>query len=656
MTRRCLPLSLIAFALIAMLIFFGCSAKQTPPPAAVEAPAESAEAEAGMMGESPEAAMQPESPEAKEAEAKEAEALSLPTVPEGSVLHLIPEHILGLIYCPSLAELDARLNALAQELMPMAEPPELLASILADTFGAGFESLAELEEIGLDLNKDFAIFFTSLEPVFLSATVHLTEPEAIMQVIEMEAEGTAPVEYNGVTYWNAAGGGGSFAILDDILVFSQQPEVCENAIDAHQGNMQAVTKNADYAAFLTDAVASTAQLAVYFDIETIAPDLSASLKKGLAEMVDSLESAPESAAAAPVVEKVYGTLISLVVEQLKNVSLTLQVEGTDVQFAPFLTFKPDSELYKAIGEAPRELTLLGGLPDLVYFNGAMQMNPETLMKLGRFSMGLFMQRTPEQREIAEALFQQMDAFYEAQKGNMAFSMNFDGSIMPDMLYLCEIQAAQKVGTYMDEALLKQFDASAALMEDTMGRTPYARIYKDAHRGTPEMHNGVEIKSYVFPNFGLMFADMPFDVAPGLNWYYAVTEGHFLWTMGESSQSLKDALDRLAGTGTSLAANPSYQHLARKLGTAHHLFWAFSPMTVAKSLLPVLAQSDANNAAAMQMFSGMLMNLPETYSIGITAASSTRGQDKGVGAQLLITVGDFKQLIQMIAMMAGGSQG
>ena len=65
---------------------------------------------------------------------------------------------------------------LALDLLPTAEPPEVLASILADTFGAGFESLADLEEIGLDLNQDFAIFIASLAAPELSATVHLTEP------------------------------------------------------------------------------------------------------------------------------------------------------------------------------------------------------------------------------------------------------------------------------------------------------------------------------------------------------------------------------------------------------------------------------------------------------------------------------------------------
>ena len=85
-----------------------------------------------------------------------------------------------------------------------------MPAILADTFGAGFESLAELQEIGLDLEKDFAIFMNALDPQGLSATVHLTDSGAMRQVIEAESEGSAPTEYNGVPYWNASGGGGQF--------------------------------------------------------------------------------------------------------------------------------------------------------------------------------------------------------------------------------------------------------------------------------------------------------------------------------------------------------------------------------------------------------------------------------------------------------------
>ena len=152
----------------------------------------SPEAEVADKPHSPEAALKdkPHSPEAetankshspekeKHTETKPEETVPAPAIPEGSVLHLIPAQTIGLVYCPSLLELDYRINTLVTDLIPMDEAPEVLARILANTFGAGFENLAELEEIGLDLNRDFAIFMTTLGPPDLSAIVHLTGPEA----------------------------------------------------------------------------------------------------------------------------------------------------------------------------------------------------------------------------------------------------------------------------------------------------------------------------------------------------------------------------------------------------------------------------------------------------------------------------------------------
>ena len=703
MNRRCLPLSLIALALFAMLTFFGCGAKQTPPPTAAEAPAVPAEAEmpqepveAAEIEIAPDAPSLPTKPEESMTEETGAEETGeemppLPTVPEGSVLHLIPEQTLGLIYCPSLAELDARLNALVRDLMPMAEPPELLASILADAFGAGFESLEELEEIGLDLNRDFAIFFTSLEPMFLSATVHLLEPAAIMQVIETEAEGTAPVDYNGVTYWNAAGGGGSFAILDDVLVFSQQATVCENVIDTHQARMQSVTMNADYALFLTDVVAATNQLSVHFDFETVAPLLSASLQEELEGMVDSMESAPESAGIVPMVQQIFGSGLSLI-EEVKTLSLTLQVEGTDVQIAPSLTFIPDSKLHKALGEinayrvendnvvfglrkdttsqripSPNALrTTKNALPEHATMSGAIQVTPKTLLALGKFGFKFFPQDTPEQKAMLESLFERMRGFYEALTGDMAYAVNFSDSLVPDSLIVYQIQDAEKaqayIKTYMDEGFVAQMQVSMQLMRGMLApaiiNVPNADdvlgMYEGAGPGPSEMHNSVEIKSYTFPNFGKVFAqaEIPLPFPTIWNVYYAITEEHLFLVMGSSPQLLKDALDGMAGSGTTLVNHPSYQHLTKKLGTDNNVFYAISPIIALKSWMPLLAKMDPGNAAAMQMFSGMLTNLPDNYSIGFAAKARKDGMD----TKLLITLGDFRQLIQIIAMMAGGERG
>jgi len=135
-----------------------------------------------------------------------------------------------------------------------------------------------------------------------------------------------------------------------------------------------------------------------------------------------------------------------------------------------------------------------------------------------------------------------------------------------------------------------------------------------------------------------------------HWYYAFHEEQLFFAIG-SSDLIKAALDRKSGMGDSLSANASYQKLTGVLGTDNNLLLALSPMTLVKSLMPIVAKADPNAGAAMQMFAGMFMNVPETYSIGFSA----KAQEGGVGAKLLLTLGDFKQAVQMFLMMQNMGQ-
>ena len=665
MMKKCLSLPLIVLALLTAFIFVGCGAKETPPtPAIAEAPPtqesdESHEEREAVEQKSEEAHEELHTVEGEtEHETKPEEVMPAIEIPSSSVLHLIPQQTFGIIYCPSLAELDDRVNMLAMDLMPTAENPEVIAKILADTFGAGFESLAELQEIGLDLNQDFAIFMTSLDPPDISATVHLTDSAAMKQVIASESEGSAPTEYNGVSYWNAAGGGGSFAIIDDILVFTRSPEVCESVIDTYNGTKQPITMDPAYSPFLHDVSEGRAQLAAHFDFESIAPALSISIEEQSESIKDGLESDPAAMAAAPFFEGMFATVIDMLM-QLESLSATLTVEGTDVQLTPFLKFKSDGKIQNVLKEmVPNELTRLGELPNRAFMNGAFQGKPELIVQMSMFWLKMFSQDTdPKQAKMIESLIKQSEDFYEALAEEWSFSANFGDSLFPDYLIVYGLKDEQKAKTYMEEELLKQLKTSMEFAQKMIGDVPSLGMYEGAHQGESTMHNGVEIKSYIFPNFGAVLGEMPPE-ATGLmpdewHWYYAFADDQLLMAIG-SQELITMSLDNSAGidTGPRFSGEPSYEKLVATLGLENNLFLAISPMTMVKDLLPIIAKmSDPNTAAGMQMLSGMFMNLPENYSIGFSA----KVQGEGIGATLLLTLGDFKQLIQTFAMMQGMGQ-
>ena len=576
-------------------------------------------------------------------------------IPKESVLHQIPENTLGVIYCPSLLELDERINFLAANMMPPAGPAqEFLAQILASSFGAGFESLAELEDIGLDLNRDFVVFLTSLDPLSLSATVHLTDPEAMKQVIETEAEGSAPTEYKGVTYWSSAEGSGSFAILDDTLVFSQQPEVCENVIDIRNGTLNSIAHNPDYALFLTKIIEGKDQVAAYFNLESIIAPFSVTLKEELQSNIGDLKNNPATMVAVPIYENMFNGIIEFI-EELQSVSVTLQIEDTDVQLAPFLKLENDGKIQNILNKfTPDDLVLLNDLPNSAFINGGFQGNPQLLLDLNKSWLTAFMSENTEQNEVFEKILQQMEEVYESMGDEFSFSANFNDSIIPDYLVIYELKDEQKVKDYYDNHFLDNFNQMMQTMRDSMGELPQLAMYDGVYAGDPVMHNDVEIKTLIFPNFSAAFSEMPPEVAVLIpqewTWSYAFSQGHLFFALGEP-EIIKIALDGKAKIGESVADNESYQRLIERLGSDNNLFFAISPLTAAKSIMSIVSKADPNIAAPMQMFAGILMDVPENYSIGFSA----KVRDGGIGAKLLITLGDFKQLIQTFAVLSGMGQ-
>ncbi len=575
-------------------------------------------------------------------------------VAENSVLNLIPDTSLGVIYCPSLKELDDKINNAALKLVPqIGVSPELLAQILAESFDAGFGSLSELEEIGLDIEQDFAVFFNSLDPFFISAAVHLTDPEAIIEVIEAEADGGEPKEYNGVSYWTSADESGSFLIIDNILVFSQLAEVCENVIDISKGTVPTIVNHPDYASFIGNIINGFDQLAVYINLETIIDQFIELFKMEAESIIDSLESDPTSANSGLAIRGSLGQFMDIV-ESSKSFMATLQIDGTDVKLSPFLKFKTDSKIQDTLNEfMPNELTLLNDLPNNTLINGSFQGDSKLLTKLSLSWMNMLTEEVSEQDPDISAhldeVAKQLEVVNEVLEEEWSFSMNINESIIPDYISIVGVKDEAPVITYFKEHLLTNLEKNMEIMSTVLGDSPELAIYDGVHAGTPLVHNGVEINSIIFPNFGSAFVDMSPEMH-GLfpqEWQmaYAITDG-YLYMAGGSPEQIKNALDIKAQLVENVGENASYQNLIDKLGTENNFFIGLSPLNAIKSVMNIVAKTVPESQAEMAMVSGFLMDIPETYSLGISA----KVEDDGIGGNLLITLGDFQQLIQTFMMM------
>ena len=552
-------------------------------------------------------------------------------VPDDSVLRLIPKGALGVIYCSSLLELDNKVNALVTELSPTMEIPDMSGTNLVEIFGAEFESLADFEEIGLDLNQDFAVVLTNLQPLHLLALGHLSDPKAMKQMLEVK--GSVPTEYKDTTYWNTTEGDQSFAILENTLVFSTPHGVCEGVIDTYNGAAQTITQNPNYSVFLTDILTGNDQAGVCLDVEAIIATFDGLSEEELESIVNALQDGDSvSKSIASFLEDIPGEEIANI-EQFQSISVRLAIEGTDLQIKPFVKLKADSEFLTILEERSDALVFLDNLPNRAAMNGAVQGCPQLLSELSRLWLNMSPSATPEQQAQQDTLLKQVKDFHESLADRWSVSFGFEDTLLPTYLFIYELKDEQAAKTYMDEVFREHLQS------------------QDVHAGQSILHNRVEIKSYIFPDLkATLPEELPEEISGLLStkwhWYYAFTEGQLLFATGTGPEAIQMALDRRAGNGEKFSEHPSYQKLVEKLGTDSNIFVAMSPAISAKNSLPMLGRMDPDNAAVMQILSGLFMSLPENYSIGFSA----KRRDSSIDAKLFVDLGDFKQLIQMMEMM------
>ena len=297
-----------------------------------------------------------------------------------------------------------------------------------------------------------------------------------------------------------------------------------------------------------------------------------------------------------------------------------------------MKFRSDSEFLKVLEERSGDLTFLNELPNRAAMNGAVQGCPQLLVELSRFWLDTF-PKTPEQQAQQDLLFKQVKDFHESLADRWSVSYGFEDTHLPAYLFIYELKDEQAAKVYMDEVFLEHLKS------------------QDVHAGASIMHNRVEIKSYIFPDLKVALPkELPEEVSGLLptkwHWYYAFTEGRLLFATGTGPEAIQMALDRKTGNETRFSEHPSYQKLVEKLGTDTNIFCAMSPAIAAKNSLPMLGRINPDNAAALQLVAGIFMSLPENYSIGLSA----KRRGNSIDAKLFIDLGDFKQLIQMMAMM------
>ena len=570
-----------------------------------------------------------------------------------SVLSVIPSDVNGLIYIRNPLALNEEINALLAELVQGEPPQEIIAEILADTFGAGFESLEELEELGLDLGKDFCVFFAGTKPLIPCAAVHVKDPEAIKLVIDAESDVGNTVEYNGMTY-NTTEGGGAFVILGDFMVYSGISAVCEKAIDTHKKSLPSIGMNPDYASLKLDPSLERNDILAYFPMAPIV-EMLAEAANGMKGEFEELEASVPDPAGLTIVSKMMDWGIQFL-DQATTLSLTVELNGTDLQISPFLKFKVGSEAQTFIGSAPRELTHLDYLPRTAFANSMMQFQKETWIDLTVDFMKMLAPSDPnaDNKAVQQATQDFLDSvadFYVLLGEETSGSVDFSGSLIPNIVTIYDIVDEKQMTRYMREDYLGQLTATMSMYK-AMGAKDLANVYAGASAGPSEVYNEVDIMSYTLPNISAAFTELPAEMATLIptewDFYYAIDDGKLLIAMAGSAQPIKDALDRMAGVGTSDDIGMGYGKVIDTLTLQNNWMFTISPVALLKGVLQAVAQSDPQAGLVFQM---LFQNSPEVHSIGVAG----QNRDGGVQAKIFIALAELKDLINAGTIMQQAMQ-
>ncbi|MDE0506639.1 MAG: hypothetical protein OXI86_21400 [Candidatus Poribacteria bacterium] len=622
--RKCAFFNIHVLICITMLIFTGCGVKQTE--ATLESPNYSRIA-----------------------------ATSEPSVPvdPDSVLSVIPSDVNGLIYIRNPLALNEEINALFAELV-MGEPPqEIVADILAETFGAGFESLEELEELGLNLGKDFCVFFTGTETFIPGAAVHVKDPEAIKLVINAESDVDNTVEYNGTTY-NTTEEGGAFVILGDFLVYSEISSVCETAIDAHTKAIPSIGMNADYASLKIDPSLEQNDILAYFPMAPIVEMLT-KRAHGMQASLESMEASVPDPAGLTMVSRLMDWGIQFL-DQATTLSITVELDGTDLQISPFLKFKDGSDAQTLFRSMPTELTHLDYLSRTSFANSMMQFDKETWIDLTVDIMKMMAPTDPDAdnqaiQQTTKVFLEALSDFYEPIGEEASGTFSFGGSLLPDMVLINDILDEQQMATYMKEDYLSYISAAESLYR-AMGAKDAANMYSGASPGASETYNDVEIMSITLPNISAGFAEMPPEMSALIpeKWdiHHAIYDGKLLISLAATTLPIKDALDRMAGTEFSNAIDMVNGKVIDTMTLKNNWLFTLSPIALVNGALQAVAQSDPQGAGMMGMF---LQNAPDTHCIGIAG----HNRDGGVQVKIFFALADLQPLINIGTMMQQAMQ-
>ena len=585
-----------------------------------------------------------------------------------SVLEIIPNTAVGLIHVGNLKGFNQEVGDLMAQMDPTSDPDtDVLVAILANMFSAGFESLDELEEIGFDFSRGFAIFMHTNEsnvgnPLAVSAVVHVANKEDVRQMLSQEEGDLVEQKYRGTTYLTKpddeeegkSADSASFLFLDNVMVFTSIRSVCHQVIETYLREAKSITKSANFSDLQLNS--SVNDVAAYFAIQRLVEDNQTMITEFFGRV--SQETGQTE------ILKTMSQWLS----QIHSLSLTLEHDKGEIVLTPFLQMISDSQISNYLEPFDKNITsrtgpenfpLLKYIPEASGMAYGMNLDTDKIAEIAIWSMNMGVQmlklsgeeKIPDNaEELSTKIAALASEFYESVGPQSAGFNNISSSVIPDLTQIYKVTDQKKLEQLIDNGYFQLMYGSNSLIYQAMGLNESDSAVKV---GSTEIYEGVEIKNYILPNQGIGNLDLFDDSQLGgmmpseLHLYYAIFEQFLVVSTAETPQAIKSVIDTCLGLDNGFDQSAGYDRLFDELDSSGYMVMAISPLTMINQILNVVAQSDPN----IGMVAALLAGIPQTYSIAMGVASKKNGLE----IKLFTSVVELQQLYGMIMAM-GQMQG
>ncbi len=483
----------------------------------------------------------------------------------GSVLRIVPKGTLVCLQFENLEDIDWKIASLVNSLNIPDVPPVSIGQLVGKMTGKGIESLKDLENAGFNMRGDVCIFLPGLSLNKISGAVHVTSRKQAEEIVRQEIGGTDK-QHRGVTY-AASDGQAAWVFLDDVFVYSKDETVIMDAINTHLREKLSILQDERYLASIGEL--RTGDFSGYVALDeitsTFLPLLRAQAEKVKKEIPEQMKQAEQQNANMPSMAfdtaKILGAEIDMglwILQQVRSYSISLGMGEDSIWMNDSLKFRPNSPICDYLKVKPGRLELVEYLPGDVMIAGGAKIDSAGIKKLNSVIMGAFLPALKEKittRDIEKLLRQYETVTHEILScfgDEVAFAIPAKSDrMMPRLIYLFKVADENKAR--------KTICNVEYIME--MSRPFYEAFGMSFQmsEGPTQRYNGIQIDSFqmdlsnmahLAPNAGAMYPENQFI-------WYAFVDNKMIYTMSQSSDTIKTAIDAVKGRRSCIAHSTGF---------------------------------------------------------------------------------------------------